>query len=122
MIKSIISGVAFGIFIESVFMCTAANPLSSTANMRSIINNAPRLATMLSIFLGSLNGFSKLAEVRPYAELSAVFRPFDTSSSVNLGLSLSASSMNGINLPANIVLSVSKSLSLIATLPFLRSL
>jgi hypothetical protein len=38
---------------------------------------------MLSIFLGSLNGFSNLAEVKPYTELITVFNAFDKSLSEN---------------------------------------
>ena len=44
------------------------------AYLKSVIISAPRLATMLSLFLGSLNGLSNEADVRPYTELIAIFR------------------------------------------------
>ena len=37
------------------------------------MNNAPRLATMLSLLRGSLNGFANDAKVNPYTEFIAVF-------------------------------------------------
>ena len=63
--KSIISGVASGILIESVLICATQKPRFSTSLLSKVINRAPRFATILSLFLGSRNGFSKFAAVRP---------------------------------------------------------
>ena len=115
-----ISGVASGILIESVLIWATVNPLFWTSSFKSIINNAPRLATILSLFLTSLNGLSKFADVKPYTELIAVFKALANCLDVNSPLITFCT--YGVNFPSNILLTASQSSCLILTRPSTISL
>ncbi len=63
---------AFGILIESALMWATVNFLLNEM-LRSTMNNAPRLATMLSTFRGFRRVVEFSAAVSPYVEFSAIF-------------------------------------------------
>ena len=98
-------------------MCTTCPPISMTFSFRVTMNNAPRLATILSTFRGSLNGFSNLAEVNPYTELIAIFN-----ACAKFLSSSSGASAYSANAPLNNVFNAALSLCLIAILASTKSL
>ena len=111
----IISGVASGILIESVLICATWNPRLRTSFFKSIMNKAPRLATILSIFLGSLNGLANEADVSPYTELMAVFNAFAKSFDV-ISPSITLW-IYGVSFPSSIVFTISHASCLMLTRP-----
>ena len=80
------------------------------------MKSAPRLATMLSLLRLSWNGFSKLAEVKPYTELMAVLR------ALAKALAISGSSRYFASFPPSIVFALSNSLCFMARRASLISL
>ena len=95
-------------------------PLFCTSCFKSIINKAPRLATILSTLRTSLNGLSNPADVKPYTEFIAVFKPFAKSPElISPSFTLC---MKGVSLPSSILLTSSQASCLILTRPSTISL